>query len=285
MLNLDTLRSFAEVAKSGSFSKAATTLGLSQPTISEHIRSLEARLGSALIVRGRRKSALTPAGENILTTAQRIIELSAELLTSKQAARIRLGVSSNILVYYLAPQVAWLSQSNVDVQAKSNPELARALITGAIDVAVVEWPIEAANIKTQKLFEDPLVVIVSPDHPWANLKSITVEQLKMLELFGGEPGTGTNSLLKQALGHEANNLKIAGNLGSTEAVKQAVIGNAGASIVLVGAVRRELADGRLIGLCIKGHRLSKNFYLCAREGILQSEAMSPVLKRILNSFT
>lgn len=284
MLNLDTLRSFTEVAKSGSFSKAAFTLGLSQPTISEHIRSLEARLGSELIVRGRRKSALTPAGEKILTTAERIIELSSELLTNNQDSRIRLGVSSNILVYYLASQVTWLRQSNVDIQAKPNPELAQALISAAIDLAVVEWPIEHEKIKLKKLFEDPLIVIVSPKHPWAGLESITVKQLQKLDLFGGESGTGTYSLLKQAMGPEVSKLKLGANLGSTEAVKQAVIGNAGASIVLSGAVKQELADGRLVGLSIKGHRLSKKFYLCAREGLIHSEELSPIIDRIVNSF-
>lgn len=284
MLNLDTLRSFAEVAESGSFSKAAINLGLSQPTVSEHIRLLEVRLGEGLIVRGRRKSAVTPAGEKVLMTARRIMALSAELLGTNRAAIIQLGVSSNILVYYLAAQVAGLNPSEVAMQTKSNPELAQALVEGVIDVAVVEWPIEHANVLSKKLFEDSLVVIVSPEHAFATNTSITVKQLKTLKLFGGESGTGTYSLLKKALGRDVESLQIGGNLGSTEAVKRAVMGNAGASIVLEGSVKQEIADGRLIGLTIKGHRLSKDFYVCARKEILESAQMSSMLNGIKASF-
>lgn len=284
MLNLDTLRSFAEVAESGSFSKAAINLGLSQPTVSEHIRLLEVRLGEGLIVRGRRKSAVTPAGEKVLMTARRIMALSAELLGTNRAAIIQLGVSSNILVYYLAAQVAGLNPSEVAMQTKSNPELAQALVEGVIDVAVVEWPIEHANVSSKKLFEDSLVVIVSPEHAFATNTSITVKQLKTLKLFGGESGTGTYSLLKKALGRDVESLQIGGNLGSTEAVKRAVMGNAGASIVLEGSVKQEIADGRLIGLTIKGHRLSKDFYVCARKEILESAQMSSMLNGIKASF-
>lgn len=284
MLNLDTLRSFAEVAESGSFSKAAINLGLSQPTVSEHIRLLEVRLGESLIVRGRRKSAVTPAGEKVLMTARRIMALSAELLGTNRAAIIQLGVSSNILVYYLAAQVAGLNPSEVAMQTKSNPELAQALVEGVIDVAIVEWPVEHANVSSKKLFEDSLVVIVSPEHAFATNTSITVKQLKTLKLFGGESGTGTYSLLKKALGRDVEGLQIGGNLGSTEAVKRAVMGNAGASIVLEGSVKQEIADGRLIGLTIKGHRLSKDFYVCAREEILESAQMSSMLNGIKASF-
>ena len=284
MLNLDTLRSFAEVAKSGSFSRAAQVLGLSQPTVSEHIRSLEDRLGLALIVRGRRQSALTPDGERVLVTAERIIELSTALFLTKNPSSLRLGVSSNILVYYLATQVAWLKQAGVLIETKTNPDLAQGLRNGAIDLAVMEWPVEDTGIGVRPLFEDPLLVIVNPSHPLANLQHITLKQLKTLSLWGGESGTGTYSLLKTALGRDADALKMDGNLGSTEAVKQAVIAGAGASIVLAGAVEREISDGRLIGLKVKGHRLTKKFYLCAREAVLESSETAALVKQLADSF-
>ncbi len=284
MLNLDTLRSFAEVAKSGSFSRAASALGLSQPTVSEHIRSLEDRLGLALIVRGRRQSALTPAGQRVLATAERIVELSTALLLTKNPSPIRLGVSSNILVYYLATQVGWLNHAGVLIETKPNPDLAQGLRAGGLDLAVMEWPIEHPSIRVKPLFEDPLLVIVNPDHPFAALQHITVKQLKTLPLWGGESGTGTYSLLKKALGRDADSLNIGGNLGSTEAVKQAVIAGAGASIVLAGAVEREISDGRLIGLKIKGHRLTKTFYLCAREAVLESSESAALIQQLTDSF-
>ena len=260
-------------------------MGLSQPTVSEHVRSLEERLGLELIARGRRQSALTPAGERALPKAERIIELSTELLLTKDPSSLRLGVSSNILVYYLAAQVAWLNQAGVLIENKPNPELAQDLCNGTIDAAVMEWPVEHPSIKVKPLFEDPLLVIVSPDHPFAHLQSITVKQLKTLLLLGGEPGTGTYSLLKAALGREASDLKIGSSLGSTEAVKQAVIGGAGTSIVLAGAVEREISDGRLIGLNIKGHRLSKKFYICAREAVLESQESAAIIHRLGDAFT
>ena len=78
MLNLYKLEIFALVAKSGSFSRAAEQLLLTQPAVSQHVQDLEASVGAPLFVRGRRGATLTPAGEKLLDYTQRIFALVAE---------------------------------------------------------------------------------------------------------------------------------------------------------------------------------------------------------------
>ncbi len=277
MLNIDTLRSFAAVARFGNFSRAAQSLGISQPTISEHIRSLEARLGAELIVRGHKKSELTAAGARALETAKRIIELSDDLLQATQTVTFKLGVSSNILVYYLASHLASFSSVGVLTETKTNPQLAQALTSGGIDAAIMEWPVQESGFESVKLFTDPLVLILHPEHPLAKASSISISQLKNLPLLGGEPGSGTFTRLRQALGKHADALSISWSLGSTEAVKQAVMGNSGASIVLAGAVVREVSQKRLVTVPIKGLALEKSFYLNGSHHMLSTNRIREVL--------
>ncbi len=280
MLNIDTLRSFAAVARFGNFSRAAQNLGISQPTISEHIRSLEARLGAELIIRGHKKSELTDAGARALETAKRIIELSDDLLRATQTVTFKLGVSSNILVYYLASHLASLSSLGVLTETKTNPQLAQALTSGGIDAALMEWPLKESGFESVELFTDPLVLILHPEHPLTRASSISISQLQSLPLLGGEPGSGTFTQLRQALGKHADTLNISWSLGSTEAVKQAVMGNIGASIVLAGAVERELDQKRLVTVPIKGLSLQKSFYLNGSHHMISTKRILEIVETL-----
>lgn len=285
MLNIDILKSFAAVARLGNFSRAAQSLGISQPTISDHIRTLETRLGAELLVRGHKKSELTNAGVRALETAERIIELSEELLQAAQSVTFKLGVSSNIMVYYIASHLASFSSVGISTEIKTNPQLAQALTSGGIDAAVMEWPLQQHGFESIKLFTDPLVLILHPEHPLAQASAISISQLRNLPLLGGESGSGTFALLRQALGKHAETLNISWSLGSTEAVKQAVMANVGASIVLAGSIEREVSQCQLVTVPIKGLSLQKSFYLNGSHHMLTTKRMlevAEILKRVFH---
>jgi DNA-binding transcriptional LysR family regulator len=112
-----------------------------------------------------------------------------------------------------------------------------------------------------------MVVIVPNDHPLAGAGTISTDELLRLNLIGGEPGSGTGTLLRRILGEHAAKLKVTHNLQSTEAVKSAVRAGLGCSIVLAGAVREEAAAGRFVVLTLNDAKLEKVLYIALQSGL------------------
>ena len=131
-----------------------------------------------------------------------------------------------------------------------------------------------------KLRSAEMIVILPTDHPWAGRREITVEEFLTLEMIGGESGSGTGTLLRDVLGDRAGELRTRANVGSTEAVKQAVMSGLGASIILAEAVTHEIDTGALIGISIKGMAMKKTFFT-ARLKTIRDDEIATKLSRFL----
>jgi DNA-binding transcriptional LysR family regulator len=129
----------------------------------------------------------------------------------------------------------------------------------------MEWWDGRRGFTARTWTRQPLVVIVSPTHRWAQLKSLPVAELQSEPLLGGESGTGTGYLLRRQLGPLANSLTIIDGFGSTEAVKRAVRAGCGASIVMGASVADEVATLQLVALRVEGVELEKEIKLIAPE--------------------
>jgi DNA-binding transcriptional LysR family regulator len=143
----------------------------------------------------------------------------------------------------------------------SNPDVAAKITSGEVDVAVMEWWDSRPGFNAFVWRQEPLVVIVPPDHPWSGSKTIRKQALLETPLIGGESGTGTATLLRQVFGEPANAMQVNMTLGSTEAVKQAVKAGLGISLTLAGAVEEEVAGGMLHALTIAGEELKKSIFV------------------------
>jgi DNA-binding transcriptional LysR family regulator len=124
----------------------------------------------------------------------------------------------------------------------------------------MEWWDDRPGFEAAVWRRERLVVIVSPEHPWARRKSVEKAMLLREPMIGGEPGTGTARLLQQTFGVDASSLKIGLELGSTEAVKQAVRAGLGISIILESAVRDEVRSGTLRALHVEDTPLAKPLF-------------------------
>ena len=165
-----------------------------------------------------------------------------------------------------------------EVVSAPNPKIAEMLLTGEVDLAAMEWPLSHAAVSARAWAHEEMVIILPPDHAFATRPEITFDELKTLRILGGERGTGTGTLLTEALGPQAAELNTVGNLGSTEAVKRAVAAGLGASIVLARSVRSEVASGDLAICRLKGKALTKPFYLA----ILKDSAAAVPAARMLD---
>lgn len=262
MLDLAQVQSFVAVVETGSFRDAARRLARAQPTISQHVRKLEEELGAALVRRSHARCVPTPKGEAFLSHARRLLRAAEEARGALDVSRCLVGASSNIGIYLLPPLVRAFrdrfgAAPRIELAIASNPVTAQRLRDGEVDVAVLEWWRGAPGFEAEVWRREPMVVIVPPDHPWAGRSTVAVEDLCEVPMIGGEPGTGTGRLLRDALGADAVRLRVAFELGSTEAVKHAVAAGLGVSIVLAGAVAEEVAAGSLSAIPLEGVNLRK----------------------------
>ena len=280
MIDLDQVRSFIAVIEAGSFRDAAQRLGLAQPTISQHVQKLESTLDHLLVERSRARATTTAAGFRFLPFARTLLRLEERARAALDCGSLAIGASSNIGVYLLQPLVrafrsARPALGSIDIRIGSNLETARRLEDAEIDIALMEWWDHRPGFEAGVWRRERLVVIVPPEHPWASRKSVAKAMLLREPMIGGEPGTGTARLLQQAFGAGAGALKIGLQLGSTEAVKQAVRAGLGVSITLESAVRDEVEAGTLRALRVKEATLAKPLYSVLPVGLA---AGSPALQ-------
>ncbi len=272
MLNLTLLRSFVVLAETGNFQTAARQLEIAQPTLSQHIRKLEEALGVPLIERSHAGSLPTRQGEAALPLARGLIASAERFRTAVREEEFLIGASSNIANYYMVPALSRFCESSSNLTdwrlvQDRNAQLIDKLERGEIDAAVTEWLPDQGAIRSVPWLTEPLVVIVPQAHELAGRKTISIRTLCKIPLIGGEPGTGTGSLLREALGENADLLRVVSSVGSTEAVKSAVMAGLGCSLILRGAVETEVLAGKLAVLDVSGATLRKTFFVSFRTGL------------------
>lgn len=266
MLNLEHVASFMAVVRTGNFRAAAHERSLSQATVSQHIQKLEAALSTCLIVRSHSGCVPTAAGTMLLPYAESLLRMNTRVVNLVRNPAIAIGASSNIGVYLLQPYVksflaATGGKDRIEFAIQPNPAIADKLERGEIDVAIMEWWSDRPGYVARQWRQEELVVIVAADHAWAKLPAVPRAWLKDAPLLGGEPGTGTGTLLMQHLGPELRGLRGVMQLGSTEAVKRWVQAGLGVSIVLYSTVAEECRAGTLRAVPLEGEPIRKPLYV------------------------
>lgn len=273
MINLAHVRTFLAVIDERGVRSAAKALALSPSTVVEHVNQLESDLAAPLVVRDRGATRATLQGERFLPYARALIGTALRARELIGSPVIRLSAASNVGTYLLQqPLSAFRQRTGIEVELwiGSNPAVAERLMSGEADLVAMEWWDGRRGYQATCWAREPLVVIVSPAHRWARRKRIAIEELVEEPMIGGEPGSGTGTLLRRRLGPAADRLRTVSGYGNTEAVKRAVRAGRGASIVLAAAVADEIASGQLVALEIEGTGLFKDIWLVTPEQIPSS---------------
>jgi DNA-binding transcriptional LysR family regulator len=273
-MDLRQLEIFAKVAEMGSFSRAAEALHLTQPTVSEHIRALEDELGVRLLDRLGRGTATTRAGQLLLSYATRILALSREARQALEGYQGRMRGElvvggSTIPGEYLLPAVIGRFREKF-------PEVSTTLVIGDSQ-AVVDWVADGRvelgvvgarlpqrGLEFHDLSPDEEVVVVPAGHPWQGRAQVTLEELSREPLIIRERGSGTRAAFESALeraGVDLATLRVAGEMGSNQAIKQAVKAGMGITVMSRIAVEEESRQGVLAFLRVRDLAVTRGFYV------------------------
>jgi len=268
------LEIFAKVAELGSFSRAAEALFLTQPTISEHVRALEDELGVQLLDRLGRGATPTRAGQLLLGYAHRMLALSREAhqalerFQGRMSGELIVGGSTIPGEYVLPALIGQFKAKYPDILISlligSTRRVSDWLEEGRVEVGVVGARPASRALESKELMADELVVVVPATHAWATRRMATLTDLQKEPMIVRERGSGSREALEHAL-HEAGlslaRLRVVGEMGSTQAVKQAVRAGIGIALVSKRAVEDECRAGLLACVKVKDLRVARAFYL------------------------
>lgn len=232
------LRAFHLVADAGSFSLAARTAGLSQPTLSAQVRALEADYAVDLFDRRGRGVRMTPTGQSLFTLTTRLVAAEEEaraLLTGGRAlTRGHLRVSADS-AYHVMPILAELKRLHAGLtftlKIDNSAAVLEHLTEHGADVAVMAKMTSDPSIYSMKLREDRLIVFVPQGHAWARRRRIRISELADRDIVVRERGSITREVFEARLAQAA---VVSGSLievQTREAVREAVAAGFGVGVV------------------------------------------------------
>lgn len=259
-LNLDHLRSFAEVIDSGSFSAAAERLGLTQPAVSLQIRQLERRLGVRLIERVARRATPTPAGTELLEHARRIeaaVEDAMHAMAGHHqgiSGRVGMGTGATACIHLLPPLLGELHRAfpalEVQVSTGNTAQFVKAVEDNRLDLALVTLPVSSRNLQVTPVLEDEFVAIFAETDASSVAAAPTPEALAERPMVVFEAHTNTRQLIDDWFLQAGLRPKPTMELGSIEAIKEMVAAGLGFGIVpaMAVAARRHRRGLRVLPL-------------------------------------
>lgn len=284
-ITMQQLEALIQLVDAGSFTRAADKMFLTQPTLTKHIKNLEDAVGTQIINRASKGLSMTPEGQVLYNYSKRMIRLREEAkekileMREHEAGHIFL-CASTIPATYILPRLLGQMRKNypeirVHMQTCDSEETQQLIINGQSEMGVIGKEPYDKRLCVETLWKDELVLIAPSDHsglPGPG-KTISMEQLLKEPFVVRERGSGTRENIEGHLQKHyhltLSAFNIVGEMGSSEAVKEAVIGGLGLSIISLYAVERELKQGILTVVPLEGGNIARNFYLIYRKHLHQ----------------
>lgn len=287
------LQSFAAVVKHRSFTKAAETLFLSQPTVSAHVSALEEELGKRLILRTTKSIELTPKGQEVYDYAVRILGLRdrmVECCAAQPQKIIHLGASTIPSAYILPellPEFGTLfPDTYFSIHQSDSQGVVDALKEGLFDVGMVGMRVEDDRIECTPFCHDQMVLITPVNEHFLHLKQqgCTIRELMREPVIMRETGSGskkTADRFLESMGISEGSLNIVARVNDQEAIKNMVSGGLGVSIISQMAARSILAEKRVLSFPLDDDASGRTIYLIHRKDFILAPHIQGFLKFML----
>ncbi|MEJ5227742.1 selenium metabolism-associated LysR family transcriptional regulator [Thermodesulfovibrio sp.] len=270
-MDIHQLKIFIAVFKNRSFSKAGKELYLTQPTISEHIKTLENELELKLFDRVGKTVIPTKDAQILYEQALEIVEKielikdSIQKIKTVPSGSLSIGASSIPGTYILPELISTFNkkypQIFLHILISDSKSVIESLISGEILIGVVGTAIKDPRIKYEPFMNDELVIAT----PYSFKKSyISPKELSEYPFIMREEGSGTRKEMEKWLskiGVNLDNLMIVCTLGSTDAVKEAIKKGVGISILSIHSIKDEIECKRLKAVKIDNYEMKRVFYI------------------------
>jgi DNA-binding transcriptional LysR family regulator len=260
---------FEAIARHGSFTRAAEELHLAQPTVSGHIRKLTDTVGVPLLEQVGKRVHATTAGRELYAACREIfrtlegVEDALSDLRGLTAGTLRIAsgtAGKRLATRLLAAFGNAHPEVEVSLRVNSRQELLARLAENADDLYLFSNPPADNEIVAQRILPNPLVALARTDHPLAREKAIPLARFAREPLLIREPGSGTRMLAERLFTSHGLAPQVRMELGSDEAIVEAVLAGAGVSILSRHSVQPLNGRGLLSALGVEGFPLESHWH-------------------------
>ncbi|MGJ3245494.1 MAG: LysR substrate-binding domain-containing protein [Elainellaceae cyanobacterium] len=261
---------FEATARHGSFTRAAEELFLTQPTVSMQVKQLTKALGLPLFEQVGKRLYLTDAGRELYSTCQEIFEQLDQLemkvadLKGMKQGRLRLAVITTAKYFIprlLGPFCQRYPGIDVSLIVTNHEHAIDRLINNQDDIYVMSQLPEHVDVKAHPFLDNPLVVLAPKDHPLAHEKNISLDRLAKEPFIMRESGSGTRRAVQKLFDANDIEVRVRLELGSNEAIKQAIAGGLGLSILSCHTLTPDGHGGELTILDVQGFPIQRQWYV------------------------
>ena len=273
-VQLPYLETFAKAAELSSFTGAAKALRLTQASVSQRVQALEKTLGTPLFKRQGGRVLLTAAGQTLYEYAQRILDLHHEArreITGHDApvaGELSLAASSIPGEYLLPALLSLFGQKYPHIRVRATVGDSMGVMAqverGEVSLGLVGRKTDNPRLEFRYLASDRMVLVVPPGHALSRRKKMAVKQLPRYPLILREVGSGLRHCFEKSLdkaGLSLADLRVALELGSNEAIKEAVLRGVGIAILSTYAVQKELRAQQLHALAVSDLHCDRDMYV------------------------
>ena len=273
-MDFEQLKTFLQVCRLKSFSRAAEKLGVTQPAISAQIRSLETEVGARLFDRDGGKVTFTAAGRLFEPFAEHCLQCQSHIVTAVselyRSARGEVSVSASeaTSLYVLPPVFAQYKKHytrvNLSIVRAEYLRSMEAVLNREVDFAVASMPVKDSRLVVQTIHRDEIVLVVAPTHPLATRGSIRVDemlQFPMLLLKQGRQRTLINNFFNSFDAQP----RIAMEVDSSELLKRLIAADLGMGFLPKANVLDDIHSGLLKTVRVEGMRLNRELALIYRK--------------------
>ncbi len=264
------LKVFEATARHLSFTRAAEELHLTQPTVSMQIKQLTGTVSMPLFEQIGKRIHLTGAGQELYQTCRDVFgslerfEMNIADRKGMKKGRLRLAVITTAEYFaprLLGPFCQHYPGVDVSLQVTNRESILQRLVENLDDLYILGQPPENLNVHSQPFLENPLVVVAPRSHPLAKRKRIPLKQLSEEPFLMREAGSGTRIAAQRLFDEHGIRLNIRMELGSNEAIKQAIAGGLGVSVLSRHTLALEGASGPLTILDVQHFPIQRHWCL------------------------
>ena len=273
-IELSQLRVFLAAAEERNFSAAAKRLHLSQSAVSQNIQALEKAYGVELFIRRGRSVELSEEGESIIPTAQevinaaRLLEDSLQNVNNEVGGKLIIGCSTSAGKYLMPTLLSSIQRQYPAVLPRvkimGRGQVFERLLNETIPIGISSKMLGHRNLESVPLFEDHVILIAHPDHPWAEYSRAMPADLIDQPIIVRESTSGTCEVVMEGLktsGTTMDMLNVIMELGNAEAIEMSVEHGVGIAFVSEMVAARGLAMGRVKKVELEGLDLHRTVYM------------------------
>ncbi len=272
---LHQMRVFAAVVRNDSFTRAAEELFLTQPTVSMQVKQLSQTVGLPLFEHVGKKLYLTQAGKELYATCQDMFERISQFeitladLNGLKQGNLRIAVVTT--AKYVIPRILGLfcqryPSIDISLTVENHHQIMDGFMTNQNDLYILSQVPEDVDVTVQPFIENPLVVLASRDNPLVREKAISLERLSKEPFIMRERGSGTREEVERVFDAHRLPLKVRLNMGSNEAIKQAIAGGLGVSVLSKHALALDSQNSNLAVLDVQNFPIQRHWYVMYPSG-------------------